>query len=154
MLRAAVALLAGVLFGAGLALSGMIDPAKVLGFLDITGAWDPSLGGVMAAAVPVTALFYRFAKSRGVSVSGNPLPEPPGRVIDAKLIGGAILFGIGWGAAGLCPGPAIADLALDGRVLPFVVAMAGGMVAARLLFRERTACLFAKNSGRPWRSRQ
>lgn len=132
MLRAILSLLAGLLFGAGLALSRMIDPAKVLGFLDITGNWDPSLGGVMAAAIPVTALFYFIAKRRGLSLSGASLSGPPSRVIDAKLVGGAAVFGIGWGTAGLCPGPGIADLALDIRVLPFVIAMVVGMMAARL----------------------
>ncbi|PKU25032.1 hypothetical protein CWS72_08890 [Telmatospirillum siberiense] len=134
-MRSVVAVVAGLLFGAGLALSGMVDPAKVLGFLDITGAWDPSLGGVMAAAIPMTALFYYLGRRRGVSLSGSPLPEPPSKVIDARLIGGSIIFGIGWGLAGLCPGPAIADLALDGRVLPFVVAMAVGMILVKAIRR-------------------
>jgi hypothetical protein len=136
MLRALASVVAGLLFGAGLALSGMIDPAKVLGFLDIGGAWDPSLAGVMGAAIPVTALFYRWGKRRGLSLSGAALPGPPSPLIDAKLIFGAALFGAGWGVAGLCPGPAIADLAIDWRVLPFVAAMAAGMIAVRLIRRR------------------
>lgn len=135
MLRGVMALVAGLLFGAGLALSRMIDPAKVLGFLDVTGAWDPSLGGVMAAAIPVTALFYRWGRRHPFSLSGAALPGPVPQVIDARLIGGAAVFGVGWGLAGLCPGPAIADIALDGRVLPFVAAMAAGMVGVTL-FRK------------------
>lgn len=127
-MRGIAAALAGLLFGSGLALSRMIDPAKVIGFLDITGAWDPSLGGVMAAAIPVTALLFHLARRRGVSLSGSSLPEPASTVIDARLFVGSIVFGIGWGMAGLCPGPAIADLALDARALPFVAAMAVGMI--------------------------
>lgn len=137
MMRAITALLSGLLFGAGLALSRMIDPAKVLGFLDIGGAWDPSLGGVMAAAIPVTALFYLWGRRRGISLSGAALPGSPSRLVDARLIGGSVLFGIGWGLAGLCPGPAIADLALDGRVLTFVAAMAAGMVVVALIGKVR-----------------
>jgi hypothetical protein len=134
-LSAVVALAAGVLFGGGLSLSGMIDPAKVLGFLDIGGSWDPSLAGVMAGAIPVTALFYRWTRRRGATLAGQPVPAAPRGVIDARLIGGAAVFGLGWGLAGLCPGPAIADLALDGRVIPFVLAMAAGLWLARRPWR-------------------
>ncbi|MDR3436878.1 DUF6691 family protein [Telmatospirillum sp.] len=133
LIRAAVALLAGLLFGAGLALSGMINPAKVLGFLDIAGHWDPSLAGVMAAAIPVTALLYRLAGKRGSAVAGGPLPGPAKGIVDFRLVGGAAVFGLGWGLAGLCPGPAIADMVLDPRVMIFVVAMAVGMVVAKRL---------------------
>lgn len=128
-----VAPAAGLLFGAGLALSGMIDPAKVLGFLDIGGSWDPSLAGVMAGAIPVTALFYGWTRRRGATLAGQPVPRSPGGRVDARLIVGAAVFGLGWGLAGLCPGPAIADLALDRRIIPFVLAMAAGLWLSRRL---------------------
>ncbi|MTJ80412.1 MAG: YeeE/YedE family protein [Telmatospirillum sp.] len=135
--RALSALLAGLLFGCGLALSGMVNPAKVLGFLDIGGDWDPSLAGVMAAAIPVTALMYRLAVRRGRTLLGGALPGPATGGVDTRLLAGAAIFGLGWGLAGLCPGPAIADLALQPGVLLFVVAMAIGMrVADRWLPRK------------------
>ncbi len=126
--RLAAALAAGLLFGLGLAVSGMVNPAKVLGFLDIFGHWDPSLAGVMASAIPVTALFYRLAARRPVSLTGRPLPPTPTRPIDRNLVAGALLFGVGWGAVGFCPGPAIESLVLDGRAWIFSVAMAAGML--------------------------
>lgn len=129
--RLAAALAASLLFGLGLAVSGMVNPAKVLGFLDIFGNWDPSLAGVMATAIPVTALFYRLAASRPASLTGRPLPPPPARAIDRRLVVGALLFGVGWGAVGFCPGPAIEALVLDGRAWMFVAAMAVGMLVSR-----------------------
>lgn len=129
MARLAAALAAGLLFGLGLAVSGMVNPAKVLGFLDIFGHWDPSLAGVMATAIPVTALFYRLAARRPASLTGRPLPPPPGRQIDRHLVAGALLFGVGWGTVGFCPGPALEALVLDRRAWVFVAAMAVGMLA-------------------------
>jgi hypothetical protein len=129
--RLAAALAAGLLFGLGLAVSGMVNPAKVLGFLDIFGHWDPSLAGVMATAIPVTALFYRLAARRPASLTGRKLPPPPVRPIDGNLVAGALLFGVGWGAVGFCPGPAIEALVLDGRAWIFVGAMAAGMLGYR-----------------------
>lgn len=131
ILRLRIALAAGLLFGLGLAVSGMVNPAKVLGFLDIFGNWDPTLAGVMATAVPVTALFYRLAALRDTSLTGQPLPPPPARLIDRKLVTGALLFGAGWGMVGLCPGPALEDLVLNGRAWIFVAAMTAGMAAHR-----------------------
>ncbi len=126
--RQGIALGAGLLFGLGLALSGMVNPAKVLGFLDIFGHWDPSLAGVMATAIPVTAVFYRLAARRRTSLTGRPLPPPPAPVIDRPLVIGALLFGVGWGVVGFCPGPALEALVLDGRAWIFVGAMAAGML--------------------------
>jgi uncharacterized membrane protein YedE/YeeE len=121
-------LLVGLLFGLGLCLSGMIDPAKVLGFLDLAGAWDPSLAFVMGGAVAVAFVAFRIAARRGSSLSGGTLHLPTARTVDARLIGGSALFGVGWGLVGLCPGPAFVNVGfLDGRAAMFVVAMAAGM---------------------------
>ncbi len=134
--RLAAALAAGLLFGLGLAVSGMVNPAKVLGFLDIFGHWDPSLAGVMATAIPVTAVFYRLAARRPAALTGRPLPPSPARPIDRRLVAGALLFGVGWGAVGFCPGPAIEALVLDGRAWIFVGAMAAGMLGSKCWSRR------------------
>lgn len=130
------ALAAGLLFGAGLVVSGMIDPARIIGFLDIAGGFDPTLLIVMAAALSVTALGYRLARLRAAPVFAPSFPGPPPAAIDARLVGGAALFGAGWGLAGFCPGPAISAAAL-GRVEPllFLAAMLAGMMARRAAFR-------------------
>ena len=120
--------LVGLLFGLGLCLSGMTNPAKVLGFLDLAGAWDPSLAFVMGGAVVVAFVAFRVALGAAETLSGEPLDLPTSKAIDGRLIGGSLLFGVGWGLVGLCPGPAIADIGfLDGRAALFVVAMAAGM---------------------------
>ena len=120
--------LVGLLFGLGLCLSGMTDPRKVLGFLDLAGAWDPSLAFVMGSAVAVAFLAFRVALRRGRALSGEPLHLPAAKEIDVRLILGSLVFGVGWGLVGLCPGPAIADIGfLDGRAALFVLAMAAGM---------------------------
>ena len=120
--------LVGLLFGLGLCLSSMTDPAKVLGFLDLAGAWDPSLAFVMGGAVVVALIAFRIAIRRGSSLSGGPLHLPVARAIDARLIAGSLMFGVGWGLVGLCPGPAMADVGyLDGRAALFVLSMAAGM---------------------------
>jgi uncharacterized protein len=119
---------AGLLFGLGLCLSGMTDPAKVLGFLDLAGAWDPSLAFVMVGAIVVAFVAFRVASQRAASFSRRPFQLPTSKAIDARLISGSLLFGVGWGLAGLCPGPAIANLGyLDWRAALFVLAMAAGM---------------------------
>ena len=121
-------LLAGLVFGLGLCLSGMTDPRKVLGFLDLAGAWDPSLAFVMGGAVAVAFVAFRVAVRRGSSFSGEPLHLPAARAIDARLIAGSLIFGAGWGLVGLCPGPAIVDVGfLDGDAALFVLSMATGM---------------------------
>ncbi len=120
--------LVGLLFGIGLCLAGMTNPGKVLAFLDLGGAWDPSLAFVMGGAIAVAFVAFRIAARRGLSLSGEPFHLPTARAIDARLVGGSLLFGVGWGLVGLCPGPAIADIGfLDRRAALFVLAMALGM---------------------------
>ncbi|WP_299559798.1 DUF6691 family protein [uncultured Sulfitobacter sp.] len=142
MNRLVMALLAGALFGAGLHISGMTDTQKVLGFLDIFGEWDPTLMFVMGGAIIPMFVAWRFTRGRTPLVGGS-FPAPPSDKIDAKLIVGAILFGLGWGTVGLCPGPALASLSYGGSSgLIFLVAMLAGMVAApptRALLDSATA---------------
>ena len=120
--------LVGLLFGIGLCLSGMTDPRKVLAFLDLAGAWDPSLAFVMGGAIAVAFFGFRAAADRKASVSGEAFQVTRETAIDARLMGGAVIFGVGWGLVGLCPGPAVANLGfLDGRAALFVAAMVLGM---------------------------
>jgi len=120
--------LVGLLFGIGLCLAGMTNASKVLAFLDLGGAWDPSLAFVMGGAIAVAFVAFRITARRGLSLSGGALHLPTVRAIDARLVGGSLLFGAGWGLVGLCPGPAIADIGfLDRRAALFVLAMAVGM---------------------------
>jgi uncharacterized protein len=133
----------GLLFGCALLISGMTDPAKVLGFLDIAGLWDPSLALVMGGAVGVGVLAFSIARRRKQTLLGDPLHLPPSKHIDKRLLIGALLFGVGWGLAGFCPGPAVVAMAAGhSQALLFVGAMLAGMavfeVAERLL-RRRTA---------------
>ncbi len=135
----AVALVAGLLFGAGLTLSQMIDPAKVVGFLDLFGRWDPSLALVMGGALAVTFLGYRLARAQGRPWLAPKFAKPSKRDLDPRLIGGAVLFGVGWGLAGYCPGPAVAGLALgEMPTVIFVVAMLAGMFVFHLTLEERS----------------
>lgn len=128
------AFLSGLIFGFGLIISQMVNPAKVLAFLDIFGHWDPSLAVVMGAAVTASALGYRIAKRRGVPVFAPRLQIPTRRDLEPRLITGAAIFGIGWGLAGLCPGPALTALPLGiWQVFVFVAAMLAGMALFRLL---------------------
>lgn len=132
-MRAIVAaFVSGTLFGLGLTVSRMIDPSKVLGFLDVAGNWDASLALVMAGALLVMAPAYRIARVRGRPVAAETFHIPQRRDIDAKLMLGAVVFGVGWGLVGLCPGPAVSGLGL-GRyeLLVFVLAMLAGMAAQR-----------------------
>jgi uncharacterized protein len=120
--------LVGLLFGLGLCLSGMTYPAKVIGFLDLAGAWDPSLAFVMGGAAAVAFVAFRVAARRQKALSGEPFHLPAAKTIDARLVVGSLLFGVGWGLVGLCPGPAIVNLGfLDGRAALFVACMAAGM---------------------------
>lgn len=133
-----VALLSGLLFGTGLILSGMANPAKVLGFLDLAGAWDPSLAFVMAGAIAVAMPAFLLARRRSRALSGSPMQLPQVRNIDRRLVGGSLLFGIGWGLAGFCPGPALVSSAMgQGKALLFSAAMLAGM--ALFTWRERRA---------------
>ena len=133
MKRGVYALLSGLLFGLGLAVSGMTDPDKVLDFLDITGQWDPTLALVMAAALAVSMPGFAWARRRQRSFTGEPLPALPPQSLSARLLLGSALFGIGWGIAGYCPAPALANLARgSGEALLFVTAMLAGSQLARL----------------------
>ena len=132
------ALLAGLIFGLGLIVAGMANPAKVLGFLDIGGLWDPSLALVMAAAVAIATLGFTWAKKRKASLLGQPLQLPTSNRIDRRLIGGSLLFGAGWGLAGICPGPALVLLGAGMfKGVIFVAAMVAGMAIFSLLERAR-----------------
>lgn len=129
-MRVIAPLLCGLVFGAGLLISGMVQPAKVLGFLDIFGAWDPSLAVVMAAALAVSMPGFRLVDRRARPWFARQYFQPGQSGIDLPLVAGAALFGIGWGLVGLCPGPALESLAtLSPGIIVFVVAMAGGMMA-------------------------
>jgi uncharacterized protein len=127
-------LLIGTLFGAGLAVSRMIDPAKVLGFLDVAGDWDPTLAVVMAGALLAAAPGFAVARRRARPFLAERFEMPSRRDVDLRLLGGAALFGAGWGLSGFCPGPAIAALATGMLpVLVFVAAMLAGMALYRLV---------------------
>lgn len=127
-MRGVFALLSGLLFGFGLLISGMANPAKVLGFLDLAGAWDPSLALVMAGAIAVAFLPMQWIQRRGTTLRGEQTQLPTGRQIDRRLVTGSLLFGAGWGVAGFCPGPAlVAASALIPQALLMVAAMLLGM---------------------------
>lgn len=126
--------IASLLFGMGLIVSGLANPAKVQNFLDVAGAWDPSLVFTMAAAVITTGVGYRFVFSRPRPILAEAFQLPTAAVIDPRLILGSSVFGIGWGLVGYCPGPAIVALSLGGtQTITFVVAMLAGMFVARTL---------------------
>lgn len=132
MNRVLIAFLCGLLFGAGLIVSQMTNPAKILDFLDITGRWDPSLALVMVGAVSVFSIAYRLALRRHAPLFGARFLTPEKTRLDRPLIIGSLLFGIGWGVAGFCPGPALVSSGFgDPRVWAFVVSMLGGMAAFR-----------------------
>ena len=131
-MRMIVAFAAGLLFGAGLLLSGMTDPAKVQNFLDVFGSWDPSLAFVMGGAVAVTSVGYALSRRARAPRLATAFGWPTGRDVDAPLVLGAAVFGLGWGLIGLCPGPALTALPTgEGGVLAFVAAMLAGFAAAR-----------------------
>ncbi|HWV18182.1 MAG TPA: DUF6691 family protein [Rhodocyclaceae bacterium] len=127
--------LGGLIFGLGLLLAGMADPAKVLAFLDLAGVWDPSLALVMGGAIAAAAPAYAWAQRRQRTLFGAALQLPQAQRIDRRLIAGSVLFGIGWGLAGICPGPALVLLA-QGEALWFVGAMLGGMLLFELIERK------------------
>lgn len=132
-------LLAGLVFGLGLIVSGMANPAKVLGFLDLAGAWDPSLAFVMAGAIAVAALAFALAKKRTVSFLGAAMRLPgSSRDIDRRLVFGSVLFGVGWGVAGFCPGPGLVALGMgEIKALVFVAAMLAGMGIFEFIERRK-----------------
>lgn len=130
-------LLAGAVFGLGLLVSGMANPAKVLGFLDLAGPWDPSLALVMAGAIAIASIAFGIAGRRPLTLIGREMQLPSSRAIDRRLVAGSLLFGIGWGIAGFCPGPALVALGMgEGKALVFVLAMLAGMGAFEL-FEQR-----------------
>jgi uncharacterized membrane protein YedE/YeeE len=136
----------GLLFGAGLLISGMTDPQKVLGFLDLFGAWDATLAFVMAGAVAVSSAGFVIARRRGQPVLSPQLQWPTRKDIDAPLVIGAALFGLGWGLVGLCPGPALVNLAgLSVPIIVFVIAMGAGMIGHDL-WHERSVAPRAMQS--------
>ena len=136
-MRLAAALLAGIVFGLGLIVSGMANPAKVLAFLDLSGAWDPSLAFVMMGAIAVDVFAFAIARRRTVSYLGSDMKLPTARRIDRRLLVGSILFGIGWGVAGFCPGPALVAMGMgEVKAMVFVAAMLAGMGVFELLERR------------------
>jgi uncharacterized protein len=132
-----IALVAGLLFGLGLGISEMLSPSRVLGFLDISGLWDPTLLFVMGGALLITFPAFRLARRMQSPLFESKFVLPTRKDIDARLVQGAVLFGIGWGLAGLCPGPAIVGLAsLNTEVLLFFVSMLTGMLLYKQLFEK------------------
>jgi uncharacterized membrane protein YedE/YeeE len=133
------AFIAGLLFGLGLLLAGMANPGKVLAFLDLAGAWDPSLALVMVGAIAVAIGPLTWARRQSSSLLGRPMQLPIKRELDPRLIGGSLLFGVGWGIAGICPGPAVAIL-LTGRwqAIVFMLSMLAGMVLFTALESRRS----------------
>jgi uncharacterized protein len=132
------AFVAGLVFGLGLIVAGMVNPTKILGFLDIAGSWDPSLALVMVGAIAVGLVAFALARRRTMSALGLPMQLPSRRSVDARLVGGSLVFGIGWGLAGFCPGPAIVVLGAGyAKAAVFIVAMLLGMGAFELIDRHR-----------------
>jgi uncharacterized protein len=130
----------GLVFGLGLVVSGMSNPAKVLGFLDLAGPWDPSLALVMAGAIAVGAVGFALAGRRAASWLGLPMRLPSNRAIDRRVALGAVVFGIGWGLVGLCPGPALVALSTGaGEAFLFVAAMLAGMAIFEIAARRGPA---------------
>ena len=141
MRQVIIALIAGTIFGAGLAISGMMDPLRVRGFLDVFGNWDPTLGFVMGGAMAVMFFGWLIQKRMAKPAAHHTFNLPGTTHIDKRLVGGSVLFGLGWGLAGLCPGPGIASIVVNpGAALTFIVAMVAGMglfhIADRISMRE------------------
>ena len=135
-----MALTSGLIFGIGLIFSGMTDPGKVQAFLDLAGPWDPSLAFVMGGAVLVTSTGFPFVMKRPSSLLGEAMRLPKATQIDRRLVLGALTFGVGWGLAGYCPGPAVASLVSGGtKPLIFVAAMVAGMAIFEMLERRNAA---------------
>jgi uncharacterized membrane protein YedE/YeeE len=129
----------GLLFGLGLMLSGMTDPSKVIGFLDLFGQWDPSLAFVMGGAIAVGFFAFALAKKRTTNFLGGALHLPKSTQIDKRLVLGNVMFGAGWGLAGFCPGPALVSMAAgQDKALVFVLAMVFGMIVYELIQRRKT----------------
>ena len=128
---------AGLLFGSGLIVSGMTDPAKVLGFLDLAGAWDPSLAFVMGGAILIGFFAFLIARTRTLTLLGGALHLPKATALDKRLVIGGLVFGAGWGLAGFCPGPALVAMAMgQPKALVFVLAMLAGMQLYEMMERR------------------
>jgi uncharacterized membrane protein YedE/YeeE len=148
MMQLVMALLSGLVFGLGLILSGMTDPSKVLGFLDLAGNWDPSLAFVMGGAILIGSLVFPFAAKRPKAFLGDAMRLPMTTKIDRRLALGGVTFGVGWGLAGFCPGPALASLAQGGaKPLLFFLAMLAGMAIFEVLERMNSSSNRADGSG-------
>jgi len=129
-----LALISGLVFGFGLILSGMANPAKVIGFLDIAGSWDPSLAFVMGGAIAIGLFAFKYAETRDTTLLGEELNLPRNNTIDKRLIGGSLVFGAGWGLGGFCPGPGLVSLGMgySGGII-FALSMVVGMLAFELI---------------------
>ena len=137
MTRLITALIIGSIFGAGLAVSGMFNPSKVVGFLDVFGDWDPSLAFVMGGGVMVNAIGHRFVMKRKAPIQCATFSMPTSTKFDKPLVIGSIIFGVGWVLAGLCPGPVVASLLLNGQaILPFFGLMIVGLLVGRIVMRR------------------
>lgn len=137
MTRLITAVVIGAIFGIGLAIAGMLNPSKVLGFLDIFGDWDPSLALVMGGGVLVNSIGLRFVLKRKTPIQSAKFLLPTASRIDKPLVLGSVIFGIGWGLAGLCPGPVVASLLLNGTaMLPFFGMLIAGLLAGRIIMRR------------------
>ena len=132
-------LVAGLVFGIGLIVSGMANPAKVLGFLDLAGKWDPSLAFVMAGAIAVGVIAFALAKRRERSLLDAPMRLPTSTALDRRLVLGSLAFGVGWGLVGFCPGPALVALGTGApKAIAFVIAMLAGMMVFELIDRRKS----------------
>ena len=132
-----LALISGLVFGFGLILSGMANPAKVIGFLDIAGSWDPSLAFVMGGAIAIGFFAFKYAETRDTTLLGEELNLPRNNTIDKRLIGGSLVFGAGWGLGGFCPGPGLVSLGMgySGGII-FALSMVVGMLAFELIQKK------------------
>ena len=148
--RMIVALFAGTLFGLGLAISGMMNPAKVIGFLDVAGDWDPTLMFVMGGALLITVPAFRLILNRQRPILADGFALPTKSALDTRLLGGAALFGVGWGLSGFCPGPAVAALVTGlTPVVAFVAAMLTGMVLYAWVFERPDRSNVGANAADP-----
>ena len=137
MTRLIIALIIGAVFGIGLAIAGMLNPSKVVGFLDVFGDWDASLAFVMGGGVLVNAIGHRFVVKRKTPIQCAIFSMPRSTNIDKPLVVGSVIFGVGWGLAGLCPGPVVASLLLNGQtMLPFFGLMIAGLLVGRIVMRR------------------
>jgi len=140
MTRLITALIIGAIFGIGLAIAGMLNPAKVVGFLDVFGDWDPSLALVMGGGVLVNAIGLRFVLEREAPIQSAEFLLPTASSIDKPLVAGSVIFGIGWGISGLCPGPVVASLLLNSNaMLPFFGMLIAGLLLGRIVMRRVAA---------------